>query len=220
MFLGYHAEHLGYRWIYDHIIKEHLTWLTGPNAIHFPKLGRHLAIFRPNVVPNIYQLVTAPLTAAIELKWQHLMTNPDRDPRCTAKMIDVQIVCLLERLVLYAMTGDRRVVPTRLAKVLGLTPTMFKGYLPSFSNVMSLVGPNAPSIEYADWPVIDGKPLIISGPTVLHHYNPKIAEVSTFSSHRRERHLSRFAATSVCPAERLRTLHRGLAAKLAQSFSR
>lgn len=167
-------------YIFRNIIKQHLQWMTGVNKAYFPELAHNFTIFRPGVFPNTYLYALAPAMAFAEVQWKRLRYTPQRGLPNGATMTDVQITCLIERVLVYGLTGDRRVIPTRLARTLGLVPAIFEGCLPSFSAILKLTGPKTPSMSAQDWPQFNGEPLIISGPTVRFHYGPVWEQVSLF----------------------------------------
>lgn len=161
-------------------MKDHWVWLTENKDRHFYKIGNHIAIFRPHVFPKAYELVLAPTMAALEIQYKRLRKHDRRPISDAPNMTDMQVACFLERMIVYGVTGDRRVLPVRLGEVLGAIPAITSGMMPCFSGVVSLSGLNAPSVAFADWPTINGDPVLITRPTVQHHYSAHQAEVSYF----------------------------------------
>lgn len=165
--------------IFD-ILKEQWQWLSGPNESHFYKLGDHLGIFLPGVFPKTYELTLAPVMSALELQYQRMKLTKDRPARNAPNMPSIQIASLLERAIVYGVTGDRRVLPPTLCRPLGLDTCLTQSVLPCFSDVVSFTGLDAPSVPYCDWPVLNDAPVLVSIPTVRHHYDSRHAEVSRF----------------------------------------
>lgn len=129
--------------------------------------------------PQILDLATTPVTAAIKSLWDAYCTLPvGMGPAWD----EIELVCLLERLLVFAQTGNLRVIGGGLSEAFGLRHSIQVTGFPSFSSALD-VGSSVPKIREGYWPTrgADHQAVTYANATMRFYYNEGVAQASTCS---------------------------------------
>lgn len=124
-----------------------LRWLTCEDGAHFDKITKSLAVLRPGLWPDLLLVTAGPLAAAVKVQWERRKPRVGRQPEDRPSGTALQVTSLLERALLYGISGQESVLSHRLGNAFGLTPWLTHGGLPCFAPVVDFSGPTAPSVS-------------------------------------------------------------------------
>lgn len=159
-----------------------LRWRTSTDPL-FREFSQSLAVFKPQVLQTLLVVTSAPVAAALEVLWRRHRNVPHRPLENAPSGTELQLASLFERTLLYGVSGQQSVLSPRIGNALGLTPGItHHGGLPCFTSTLALWGPAAPYVDPNHWPLFNGSPVMITGPTIKHHFGQQNEAVSP--SHR------------------------------------
>lgn len=162
-----------------YIIATQLRWLTARDAEYFDLLLPSLVILKPLCFPQILVYTSHPTASMLQVNLQRHIKTPTRPLSDAPLGMVLQVSAMAQRILLYGVTGQEKVLSKKAGNCLAVTPHLTDGGLPYFAGTVILVGARAPYIDPINWPTVQESPLLISGPTVRYHFGALCAEVST-----------------------------------------
>ncbi|KIO16470.1 hypothetical protein M407DRAFT_12807, partial [Tulasnella calospora MUT 4182] len=93
---------------------------------------------------------------------------------------EVELVCLLERLLVFAQTGNARVISGGLAEAFGLRHSLETTGFPTFTSALDVSG-STPKIRQGCWPTraTEDTAVTCANATIRFHYNESVAQTHT-----------------------------------------
>ncbi|KAG8929987.1 hypothetical protein FRC01_003421 [Tulasnella sp. 417] len=163
------------RFIYDTIMRagcdiyvEESTWAEVCNL---------MVVFKPLMWPQILHWSTIPVSAAIKALWDEHESEADA---LEAPWERIELLCLLERLLVFAQTGNMQVVSGALSDTFGLKHSLETTGYPTFSFALDILG-SVPKIREGYWPTrrTDNHAITIANGTLRFHYNESVSQTHT-----------------------------------------
>lgn len=125
--------------------------------------------------PQILNWATKPVSAAIESLWEAHQSKPEG---MDAEWDEIELVCLLERLLVFAQTGNARVISGVLSEAFGLKHSLETTGFPTFSSALDTTLPT-PRIRQGYWPTrgVDDQAVTCANATLKYYYNESVSQV-------------------------------------------
>ncbi|KAG8929890.1 hypothetical protein FRC00_001361 [Tulasnella sp. 408] len=136
-----------------------------------------LVVLKPLMWPGIMNWATRPVTAAIQALWE---AHQSKAEGVGAEWDEVELVCLLERLLVFAQTGNARVIGGALSEAFGLKHSLETTGFPAFSSAFDPSLPT-PTIRQGYWPTrgADNQAVTCANATLKYYYNEGVSQTHT-----------------------------------------
>ncbi|KAG6369887.1 hypothetical protein JVT61DRAFT_13351 [Boletus reticuloceps] len=134
------------------------------------ELKRHLVIFRPKMLPSVFEWTTFGLTSALRIIWDKYKNRPAEESGISPYW--VELTAALERSLNYMHTGNAKVLTRGLMDPLWLSLSLVNDGLPCLSPVISLPRTSLSQLDirFVDWPVRKGEPMVASKKSHMFNY--------------------------------------------------
>lgn len=125
--------------------------------------------------PQILNWATRPVSAAIESLWEAHQSRPNG---IGAEWDDIELVCLLERLLVFAQTGNGQVINGALSEAFGLKHSLETTGFPTFSSALD-TNRSTPKIRQGYWPTRgpDNQAVTCANASIRYYYNESVSQV-------------------------------------------
>ncbi|KAG6371989.1 hypothetical protein JVT61DRAFT_9007 [Boletus reticuloceps] len=134
------------------------------------ELKRHLVIFRPKMLPSVFEWTTFGLTSALHIIWDKYKNRPAEEAGISPYW--VELTAALERSLNYMHTGNAKVLTRGLIDPVWLSLSLVNDGLPCLSPVISLPRTSLSQLDirFVDWPVRKGEPMVASKKSHMFNY--------------------------------------------------
>ncbi|KAG8965397.1 hypothetical protein FRC00_003661 [Tulasnella sp. 408] len=127
--------------------------------------------------PQMLYCATWPVSAAIESLWE---AHQSRPKGIGAEWDEIELVCLLERLLVFGQTGNGQVINGALSEAFGLKHSLETTGFPTFSSALDTNRPT-PKIRQGFWPTRgpDNQAVTCANATIRYYYNESVSQTHT-----------------------------------------
>ncbi|KAG8989081.1 hypothetical protein FRB90_002410 [Tulasnella sp. 427] len=166
------AEARSGRFVFERVIMAGCELYTDRDA--WDELTNMVHVFKPLTFPHIINWATKPVSSALKALWTGYQERLDDLP---TPWDEIELVCLLERLLAYGQTGNLQVINGALANAFGIKHSIETVGFPCFSSALDTSN-TVPKIREGYWPTraTEGNAITVANATLKYYYSEAVAQ--------------------------------------------